>query len=75
MHERRVSTPEIIREEVFHLNPLKDPQQREFTMLIEDKSKNGKRNPTTEITGKKERKIIKKKENLEKLHEVPEKTS
>jgi hypothetical protein len=75
MHERRAPTPEVIREEVFHLNPVKDPQQCEVTMLREDKNKNGKRDPMTQITGKKARKLSKKKAKLEKLHEVPEKTS
>jgi hypothetical protein len=36
---------------------LKDPQQCEVTTLREDKNKNGKRNPETQITGKKERKL------------------
>jgi hypothetical protein len=75
MPERSASTLEIIREEVLHLNPLKDPQQCEVTMLREDKNKNGKRNPETRITGKKERKLSKRKAKLEKLQEVPEKTS
>jgi hypothetical protein len=61
MQERREPTPEVIREEVFHLNPLKDPQQCEVTMLREYKNKNGKRNPVTQITGKKARKLDKKK--------------
>jgi hypothetical protein len=45
MQERRAPTLEVIREEVFHLNPLKDPQQSEVTMLRKDKNKNRKRNP------------------------------
>jgi hypothetical protein len=36
--------------------------------------KNGKRNPETQIIGKKARKISKKKAKLEKLHEVIGKT-
>jgi hypothetical protein len=40
-------TPEIVREEVLPLNPLKDPHQCEVTMLREDKNKNGKRNLET----------------------------
>jgi hypothetical protein len=67
MQEKSIFTPEIVREEVLPLNPLKNPQQCEFTMLREDKNKNGKRNPETQITGKKERKLSKKKEKLEKL--------
>jgi hypothetical protein len=53
MHERRAPTPEIIREEVFHLNPVNDPQQCRVTMLRVDKNKNGKRDPTNQITGNK----------------------
>jgi hypothetical protein len=71
MQERSASTPEIVREEVLPLNTLKDPQQCEFTMLREDKNKNGKRNLETQIIGKKEIKLSKKKEKLEKLQEVP----
>jgi hypothetical protein len=47
MHERRVPTPEVVREEVLHSNPLKYPQQDEVTLLGEDKNTNGKRNPET----------------------------
>jgi hypothetical protein len=75
LQEESISTQEIIRKEVLPLNPLKAHQQREATTLREDKNKNGKRNPETQITGKKERKLSKKKSKLEKLQEVPEKTS
>jgi hypothetical protein len=75
MQQKRAPTPEITREEVFHSEPLKDPQQCEVTMLRGDKNKNGKRHPVTQITGKKARKLSKKKAKLEKLQEVPEKTS
>jgi hypothetical protein len=56
------------------LTPLKEHQQCEVTMLREDKDKNGKRNLETQITGKKARKLSKKKVKLEKLQNVPEKT-
>ena len=75
MQERRIPTVEIIKEEVFPLNPLKDHQQREATMLREDKNKNGKRNLETHIIGNKARKLSKIKSKLEKLQEVPKKTS
>jgi hypothetical protein len=75
MQDRRAPTPEIVREEVSHLDPLKDPQQCEVTTLREDKNKNGKRNPVTQITGKKARNLSKKKAKLERLQEVPEETS
>jgi hypothetical protein len=54
---------------------LKDHQQREVTMLRENKNKNGKKNPETQITGKKARRLSKKKAKLEKLQEVLVKTS
>jgi hypothetical protein len=54
---------------------MKESHQCEVTMLSTDKNKNGKRNPVTQITGKKARNLSKKKEKLEKLQEVPERTS
>jgi hypothetical protein len=75
MQEKRAPTLEVASEEVLHSNPLEDPQQCEVAMLRENKNENGKMNPKTQITGNKERKISKKKEKLEKLQEVPEKTS
>jgi hypothetical protein len=75
IQESRASTPETVREEVLPSNPMKDPQQCEVTMPRGDKNKNGKRNPETQITGKKARKLSKKKAKLEKLQEVPERTS
>jgi hypothetical protein len=44
-------------------------------MLRGDKNNNGKRNLETRITRKKARKLNKKKEILEKLQEIPERTS
>jgi hypothetical protein len=73
--ERRAPTPEVVREEVLPLKPLEDPHHCEVTMPREDKNKNGKRNPEIQITGKKEINLIKKKEKLEKLQEILEKTS
>jgi hypothetical protein len=40
-----------------------------------DNNNNGKRKPVIQITGKKARKLSKKREKLEKLQEVPENTS
>jgi hypothetical protein len=44
-------------------------------MLREDKNKNGKKNLVTQFTGRKARKLSKKKGKLERLQEVPEETS
>jgi hypothetical protein len=73
IQESRAPTPE--REEVLPSNPVKYPQQCEVTMPRGDKNVNGKRNPVTQITGKKKRNLSKKKEKLEKLQEVLERTS
>jgi hypothetical protein len=70
VQENREPTPE--REEVL---PLNDLQQCEVTMPREDKNNNGKRKTVTQITGKKARNLSKKKARLEKLQEVPERTS
>jgi hypothetical protein len=72
MQESRAPTPE--KEEVLLSNPMKESHQCEVTMLSTDKNQNGKRNPETQITGKKARKLSKKKAKLEKLQEVPERT-
>jgi hypothetical protein len=68
-----ISTPD--KEEVIHLNPRKESQQREVTMSKENKNQNGKRTTEMKLTGKKARKISKKKAKIEKLQQVPEGTS
>jgi hypothetical protein len=75
MQEESMSTQDLVSKEVFPLNPLKEHQPCEVTMLRKDKNKNGKRNPETQITGKKARKLSKKKAKLEKQREILEKTS
>jgi hypothetical protein len=67
MQEESMSTQDLVRKEVVPLNPLKEHQQCEVTMLRNDKHKNGKRNPETQIIRKKERKLSKKKAKLKKL--------
>ena len=39
-----------------------------------DKNHNGKRNTKMKVTGKKDRKLSKKRSKIEKLHKVPEET-
>jgi hypothetical protein len=63
------------KEEVLPLNPKKESQQRTMTMLKEDKNHNGKRHTETKLTGKKARKLIKKRAKIEKLQKIPEGTS
>jgi hypothetical protein len=67
MKEIRIPTLELIREEILPLNPMREHQQREATILRYNKNKNGKRNLETQIIGKRERKLSKKKAKLEKL--------
>jgi hypothetical protein len=76
IQERRIPTQELIREGLLTSDPLREHHQCEVTTLGEDKNKNGKRNPETvretQITGKKERKLSKKNDNMEKLQEAIE---
>jgi hypothetical protein len=72
VQENREPTPD--REEVLPLNPSKGHQQREVTMPREDKNQNGKRNIEMKMTGKKDRKLNKKKAKIEKLQKVLEGT-
>jgi hypothetical protein len=54
---------------------LKESQQREVTMPKEAKDQNRKRNTETKITGKKARKISKKKAKIDKLQNILDGTS
>jgi hypothetical protein len=74
MQEKIMSTEDLVSKEVLFINPLKEHQQREVTTLRTYKNENVKINLETQFTGKKERKLSKKKEKLEKL-QVPENTS
>jgi hypothetical protein len=44
-------------------------------MPKEDKNRNGKRNTKIKLTGKKDRKLSKKRAKIENLQKVPEETS
>jgi hypothetical protein len=46
-----------------------------MTMSKDDKNQNGKKNTETKLTGRKARKISKKRAKFEKLQKVPEGTS
>ena len=69
MQERIMSTQEVLREGILTLNPLRAHQQCEVTTLGEDKNKNGKRNPETQITGKNARNLNRKKSKLQEAIE------
>jgi hypothetical protein len=62
-------------EEVLPLILRKESQQHEVTMSKENKNQNEKRTTETKLTGKKDRKMSKKKAKIERLHKVPEGTS
>jgi hypothetical protein len=57
------------------LNLRKESQQHEVTIPKEDKNENGKRNTKMKLTGKKDRKLSKKRAKIEKLQKVLEGTS
>jgi hypothetical protein len=67
MQERKINTLEITKEGTLTTKSVRAYQQCKVTLLGEYKNKNGKRNPKTQIIGKKERKLSKKKAKLEKL--------
>jgi hypothetical protein len=79
MQEESISTQEVVMEGILILNPLRVHQHYEVTTIGENKNKNGNRNPEivreTQITGKKARKLSKKKAKLEKLQGATKKTS
>jgi hypothetical protein len=72
---QKIKVPIPVKEEVSPSNLRKEPQQREVTILREDKNQNGKRHTETKITGKKARKLSKKRDKIDKLQKVPEGTS
>jgi len=74
LSEQKSRTPIPEREEVLPLNLMKNPPQCEVIMPREDNNDNGKRKPVIQITGKKTRKLIKKRGKLEKLQEALERT-
>jgi hypothetical protein len=63
------------KEKVLPSNPRKESQQRVVTMSNEDNNHNGKRHTEMKLTGKKARKLSKKRAMIEKLQKVPEGTS
>jgi hypothetical protein len=65
---QKSETPTLKKEGVLLSNPMKESQQCEVTMTKGDKNQNKKRNTETKVTGKKARKLSKKRE---KLHNVP----
>jgi hypothetical protein len=60
---------------VLPLDLKKEPKQCEVTMSREDKNQNGKRMTQTKLTGKKARKISKKRTKIRKLQKTPKETS
>jgi hypothetical protein len=62
-------------DEVVPLSLGREPQQREVTMPKENKNQNGKRTTETKLTGKKARKLSKKRAKIDRLQRVPEGTS
>jgi hypothetical protein len=72
---QKIELPIFDTEEVLSRNPRKEFQQREVTKTTEDKHQNGKRITETKLTGKKARKLRKKRANTVRLQEVLEDTS
>jgi hypothetical protein len=71
---QKTKIPNPYEEGVLPLDLKKEPQQHEVPMSREDKTQNGKRMTKTKLTGKKARKLIKKRAMIEKLQKVLEET-
>ena len=72
---QKIELPIFDTEEVLSRNPKKDFQQCKVTKTTEDKHNNGKSIIETKLTGKKARKLRKKRDNTVRLKEVLEDTS
>jgi hypothetical protein len=72
---QKIAVPIPGTDEVLPLISRKESHQREVTLPKEDKNQNGKRNSEMKLTGKKARKLSKKRAKIEKLQKVPEGTS
>jgi hypothetical protein len=68
-------TPTHDREYVLLSDPMKESQQHKVTMKKGDKNRNGKSITETNTTGKKAKKLSKKKQNIERFQKVLEGTS
>jgi hypothetical protein len=64
---QKIEVPIPDKEEVPPSNLRKESQQREVTMPKEYKNQNGKGNTETKLTGKKSRKLSKKRAKIDKL--------
>jgi hypothetical protein len=62
-------------DEVVPLSLGREPQQRKVTVPKENKNQNGKRTTEMKLTGKKARKLSKKRANINRLQRVPKETS
>ena len=71
---QKIELPIFYIEVVLSRNPRKYFQQREVTKTTEDKHQNGKRITEMKLTGKKARKLSKKRAKIEKLQKIPEET-
>jgi hypothetical protein len=71
---QKTEIPNPYDEGVLPLDLKKEPKQHEVTMSREDKTQNGKRMTKTNLTGKKARKLSKKRAKIGKLQKTPEET-
>jgi hypothetical protein len=62
----------VLTPEVEDMLTLKYSQQHIVTISKEDENRNGKKNTETKLTGKKARKLSRKRDKIEKLQKVPE---
>ena len=61
---QKTEVPIPEKEEILPLSPRREPQQCEVTMSKEDKNQNGKMTTEMNLTGKKDRKLSKKRDKI-----------
>jgi len=72
---QKTKIPNPYNEGVLPLDLKKESQHHEVTMSREDMNQNGKRMTETKLTGKKARKLSKKRAKIKKLQKTPEESS
>jgi hypothetical protein len=72
---QKTEIPNPYDEGVLPLDLKKEPKQREVTMSREDKNQNGKRMTKMKLTGKKDRKLSKKRDKIGKVQKTLGETS
>jgi hypothetical protein len=72
---QETEVPILDKEEVLPMSSRRESQQRKVTKTTEDKNQNGKQTIKSNLTRKKDIRLSKKRDKIEKLQNIPEETS